>query len=264
MPYRLLITALLLVFLGTFPSVGVSAQAQPQSAASDTTGVYRQGPGVVMPKVRHSVEASFTDQARARSVSGVARVQIIVDVDGHIRSPQIVKSIADSYSDAEDRKAALSLDQSALEVVTHYVFEPGTFNGRTVPVFVTIEISFQLAPNGETKDSDSQIIYSRGPGVVMPKLLQAFEPSFTEAARKRKIGGQATVQFIVDANGRVRNARIIKSIADGFSSPEDRAAAQSLDQKAIDAVYHYAFAPGTFHDQPASVTSTAEISFQIH
>lgn len=65
MLYRLFALALLLVFFGTSPSVGVSAQAQPQSPASDMTGVYRQGPGVVMPKLLHSTEASFTDQALA-------------------------------------------------------------------------------------------------------------------------------------------------------------------------------------------------------
>ena len=91
---------------------------------------------------------------------------------------------------------------------------------------------------------------SKGSGVVMLKLLQSYEPSYTEVARKRKITAQAAVQFIVHENGQVRDAHLIKAIADAFTSPEDRAAAQTLYQKAIEAVYHDKFAPTTFHEQP--------------
>jgi hypothetical protein len=58
-------------------------------------------------------------------------------------------------------------------------------------------------------------------------------------ARKRKITGQATVQFIVHENGQVRDAHLIKSLADAFTTSEDRTDAQTLYQKAIEAVYHY-------------------------
>jgi TonB family protein len=108
------------------------------------------------------------------------------------------------------------------------------------------------------------MVYGRAPGVVMPRILQSVEASYTEEARKRKIKGQAMLQVIVNTDGTIRSVRITKSIAEAYSSPKDKAAAQSLDEQAVEAVRQYVFAPGTYHGQPAPTWVPIEVDFDIH
>jgi TonB family protein len=107
-------------------------------------GVYQQGPGVVMPKIIHFVEASFTDEARKRKINADVRIQVVVDADGRLGEPHVIKSAASKYSDPDDRDAALTLDQKAIEAVRQYTFDPGTFHDKPVPVLVTVEVTFNL------------------------------------------------------------------------------------------------------------------------
>jgi TonB family protein len=82
-------------------------------------------------------------------------------------------------------------------------------------------------------------------------------------ARKRKITGQATVQFIVHENGQVRDAHLIKSLADAFTTSEDRTDAQTLYQKAIEAVYHYQLSPATFLFSVEPMSRSASKSMDV-
>jgi periplasmic protein TonB len=41
-------------------------------------------------------------------------------------------------------KAAASLDPKALDAVRQYRFEPGTYDGKPVPVALTIDVSFHI------------------------------------------------------------------------------------------------------------------------
>jgi hypothetical protein len=70
---RLLVRTFPLMMMEMSTSVAASAQVESQSQASELTGVYRQGAGVVIPKLLHSAKAAFTDRARTRRVSGVLR-----------------------------------------------------------------------------------------------------------------------------------------------------------------------------------------------
>jgi TonB family protein len=278
-----------LIWAVMFSIPSMSAQ---QEVGPDQNGVYRRGPGVVMPKPLKTFNAVFSDLARRRRVSGEARVQIVVDADGNVRDPKIVRSISEKYPDGEDHQAALSLDQSALDAVTHYVFEPGSIQGKAVPVYVNVNVDFRIyqppvqeppkdesqitvqgSPNSpdqpaaapvQSKDPNAGMVYGRAPGVMMPRILQSVEASYTEDARKRKIKGQTMLQVIVNTDGTIRSVRITKSIAEAYSSPKDKAAAQSLDQQAVEAVRQYVFAPGTYHGQPASTWVPIEVDFDIH
>lgn len=45
------------------------------------------------------------------------------------------------------RKAAASLDEKAVDVVRQYRFKPGMYEGKAVPVAITIEVNFQIFPD---------------------------------------------------------------------------------------------------------------------
>jgi TonB family protein len=247
-----------LIWAVMFSIPSMSAQ---QEVGPDQNGVYRRGPGVVMPKALKTFNAVFSDLASRRRVSGEARVQIVVDADGNVRDPKIVRSISEKYPDGEDHQAALTLDQSALDAVTHYVFEPGSIQGRAVPVYVNVDVDFQIyhPPVQEPPKDESQItvrgspnspdqpaaspvqpehskagmVYGRAPGVVMPRILQSVEASYTEDARKRKIKGQAMLQVIVNTDGTIRSVRITKSIAEAYSLQKIKPLRRALMNKRL-------------------------------
>lgn len=110
---------------------------------------------------------------------------------------------------------------------------------------------------------DPSGIYHPGEGVVMPKFIYQVEPEFSEKARKHRISGNCTVQFVVDTEGHVQNARILRSAAEDFSKNKDRELARTLDSEAVKTAQQYRFEPGTFHGKAVPVELKVEINFRM-
>jgi TonB family protein len=128
----------------TTASIPPPAKADQELGTPEAGGVFRQEPGIVMPKIAHIVEPSYTEEARKRKIRGTVRVEVVVEADGHLRPPHVLRSAADAYSEPEDREAARTLDQKAIEAVSQYSFLPGTFHDKPVPIAVTVEVYFQI------------------------------------------------------------------------------------------------------------------------
>jgi len=110
---------------------------------------------------------------------------------------------------------------------------------------------------------DASGIYHVGGGVTEPKIISVPQPMFSELARKQKIGGIATVSFIIDEQGNTQNVHISRSIADMVDRTH-REAALSLDQAAVDVVKKYKFKPATKDGKPVAVYSNAQVNFQLY
>jgi len=88
---------------------------------------------IAAPVPIHTVEAEFSDHARRAKIQGVCLISLIVDTHGLPENPRIIRSIESS------------LDQNALEAISHYRFKPALRDGTTpVPVMITIEVDFRL------------------------------------------------------------------------------------------------------------------------
>jgi protein TonB len=145
--------ALWLALLPPPPAVETSPQASGSSQVQttprpDTTGPYRVGGGVSIPKVLHQVEPQFTKEARKQKVSGIALVNLIVDTEGHPMGVHILRSVADALDKKHHNEkhvaAAQTLDQAAVDAVKQYTFEPAMFQGKPVPVELNVEVNFQI------------------------------------------------------------------------------------------------------------------------
>lgn len=110
---------------------------------------------------------------------------------------------------------------------------------------------------------DAEGKYHVGDGVTAPILIYSVEPSFSEAARKRKLWGKVRTQFIVEMDGSVSNLRVIRSAGEDFKNPKDQKAAATLDEEAIKAVRQYRFKPSTFQGKPVPVELTVEVNFGV-
>jgi periplasmic protein TonB len=80
----------------------------------------------------HSVDPSFTDQARQANYQGTVSVQLIVDAQGN---PQDVRVA---------RHLGMGLDEKAVEAVRQYKFRPAVYQGRPVAVQMIVEVDFRL------------------------------------------------------------------------------------------------------------------------
>jgi protein TonB len=94
-------------------------------------------------------------------------------------------------------------------------------------------------------------VFRMGGGVSAPTVLLKVEPEYSEEARKAKYQGTVVLYVEVDANGRPRNLKVVRSLGLG------------LDEKAIEAVEKWKFRPGYKDGKPVTVAATIEVNFRL-
>ena len=98
-------------------------------------GAAREGmPGLVMPKARDIPIPKYTAEAMRQKIQGVVEVEAVVAADGTVDRVRVKTSL----------DATFGLDEEALRAARRATFEPGTLNGRAVPVLVTFKLEFRL------------------------------------------------------------------------------------------------------------------------
>lgn len=75
----------------------------------------------------------YPEMARRAGIEGRVVVQFIIDKEGYVRDPQVVRSLGGG------------LDEAAIEAVKQVRFTPGMQRGRPVRVKYTIPVQFRLA-----------------------------------------------------------------------------------------------------------------------
>jgi len=100
----------------------------------EKNGVYKVGGDVKAPKVRHTVPAELSDEAKTRGAfaqfTAVAKVSFVVDAQG---VPQDVCIM---------RPAGFGLDEQAAKAVRQYRFDPAKKDGAPVAARAAIEVNF--------------------------------------------------------------------------------------------------------------------------
>ena len=90
-----------------------------------------------------------------------------------------------------------------------------------------------------------------GGDVKAPVVTHRVEPIYTVEARHARISGIVIVEVVIDKNGRVKDAMVLKGLPFG------------LDQAAIDAVRQWEFRPGTLNGEPVDVIFNLTINFRL-
>jgi periplasmic protein TonB len=94
-------------------------------------------------------------------------------------------------------------------------------------------------------------VFRVGGGVSAPVLLSKTEPEYSEEARKAKHQGTVMLYVQIDPSGQATNIKVVKSLGLG------------LDEKAIEAVKKWKFAPGKKDGKPVTVEATIEVNFRL-
>ncbi len=69
-----------------------------------------------------------------RQIEGSVLIECIVDADGQVTRPNVIRSLDSQYG----------LDAKAVEAARRWRFEPGMRDGIAVPMWITIEVTFKL------------------------------------------------------------------------------------------------------------------------
>src|SRR5439155_8465653 len=98
------------------------------------------GDGDRKAKLIYKVEPEYTADAREKKIEGSVLLGVTIDHDGVPQNPQLKKSLYPS------------LDQSAIDAVRKWRFEPAIKNGQPVSMWITVEVYF--GPGTKALDQD--------------------------------------------------------------------------------------------------------------
>jgi len=94
------------------------------------------GPCATPPRALTKSDPIYAEKARQARVEGTVALQVFVGTDGKPYDIQVTKSLGHG------------LDENAAAAVRRWMFEPGTYEGKPVPVQMTVTVNFRLTPRG--------------------------------------------------------------------------------------------------------------------
>lgn len=90
--------------------------------------------------------------------------------------------------------------------------------------------------------------------VQLPRIVREVKPQYTPRSMRARVQGVVELLAVVDTDGSVRHADVIRSLDPG---PD------GLDAQAIEAVNQWQFKPGTREDAPVPVVVGIELTFTL-
>jgi periplasmic protein TonB len=93
--------------------------------------------------------------------------------------------------------------------------------------------------------------YRPGSGVDPPRLLKEVRADYTDQARRSNVAGEVVLEIVVRRDGSVGDVRVLQRLGSG------------LDQRAIDAVRQWRFAPARLKGTPVDVIVEVAVEFKL-
>lgn len=104
----------------------------PDAPPAEPQGPIMVGGDVQAPVKISGADPTYTEIARRARIEGVVIVQAIVNKEGIVENVKVLKGLP------------MGLDQSAVDAVKRWRFEPATLHGTPVDVYYTLTVNFQL------------------------------------------------------------------------------------------------------------------------
>ena len=93
--------------------------------------------------------------------------------------------------------------------------------------------------------------FGTGGGITPPVAIYRPDPEFSEQARRARYGGTVWLSIVIDAAGRARDIKVVRSLGMG------------LDEKAIEAVTRWKFKPALKNGHAIAVRATVQMNFTL-
>jgi TonB family protein len=182
-------------------------------------------------------------------VPGDAEVEFIIEEDGSVDLPRVVKASRPEFGYA------------AVEAVASWRFEPPLLHGSPTLAKARVPFKFQpgqdskaqpvlLAPSSGAADADAPDggIVTHPDTPVVPLFRPA--PVYPAKMGEYHIGGDVVIKFVVDKSGNTLNPVVIHSNAPVFEQP------------AIEAILRWKFKSATENGEPVNTEVTQELQFE--
>jgi TonB family protein len=133
---------------------------------------------------------------------------------------------------------------------------PATFSYGTIPYSLMKSGDFEQRMIPDTKqnisnDGDFFIVVEKMPKLIDGMAAIQAKVQYPEMARRAGIEGRVTIQFIVNEQGDVENAKVVKGIGGG------------ADEEALKVVKQAKFEPGVQRGRPVRVRYALSINFRL-
>lgn len=111
-------------------SVDVPGGVPPRE--SEPSPILRPGGAVTEPVEISRVQPDYPESARKAQMQGTVVLEAVISRSGAVESVRVLRSVNPL------------LDASAVKAVSRWRYEPARFDGRPVPVYLTVTVRFQL------------------------------------------------------------------------------------------------------------------------
>lgn len=182
--------------------------------------------------------------ALALDAEGTIIVQFVVGADGAVRDSVVARGLSPE------------LDAEALRAVAGLRFEPGLVGGRAVAVRTIVPVHFDAAlarrlreasdAGFELPDRAAQMLPSEADGMRAMQM----QIRYPQDARDSGVRGVARVGFVIDPEGRVTNATLIRPLH------------PAIDSVAVRAVRSLSFRPAERDGRPIASYKTLSLTFE--
>jgi len=112
----------------------IAIKEYPAPSWEAPAGVRTQQDGVAFPRVRSEVKPMYTFEAMRARISGRVLLTAVVLPDGTVGEVLVRRSLDPKYG----------LDREAVAAARQWLFDPGTRDGQSVAVLVSIELAFSM------------------------------------------------------------------------------------------------------------------------
>jgi TonB family protein len=251
---------------GTATSIAGGADHLPQG-----------GRDVPMPGLLRRIEPEYPIEAARKGITGHVVVDVVIDTSGIVRDARIAHSVPD-------------LDRAALDAVRQWRFAKPRVSGAPADIAATLVLAFTLGRDAppvneldlarfyveradftaaepalaralETITREAACIAAvstaaaaqrraGAAGFEPPRKIRDVKPVYPALARKARVTGVVAMEAVIDENGRVTCARVLKSIP-------------LLDQAALDVVSQWEFSPARRAGVPVPLRLTMTVNFTL-
>jgi TonB family protein len=191
--------------------------------------------------------------ASEQRIQGKVYITFVVEKDGSIRRAKVARGVDPS------------LDIEALRVVNEMpAWKPGKQRGKEVAVSYTVPINFQLNGPELTAKNDEPVVVNEDVFVIVEDMPEypggeevlrkwiAENVKYPVSAAEKGIMGKVYVQFVVEKDGRIGRAKVVRGVD------------PSLDTEALRVVNNMPiWKPGKQRGKEVAVSYTIPINFSL-
>lgn len=251
--------AALLVMALVWPLAAARPAAQQQPL--------RVGGNIQAPMKVKDVRPVYPASAQADRRQGVAIIEAVIDTNGTVADAKVIRSIGED------------LDSAALDAVLQWQFQPTLLNGRPVQLIMTVTVNFVLDSDGSVPPPPppppppamtaevpppppppppslvgskevNDVSLRVGGEIKAPMKITDVRPVYPMAAQQAQVTGVVILEIVVDAEGNVADAKVVRSVA-------------LLDEAARDAVLQWKYRPTRLNGVPVPVVMTVTVNFSL-